>query len=90
MTTTLIHNTVTLEVDYDFQPYEPETGCYEQITFNTINYKGVNVWEIYYENDLLPELEDLILEQREDDKKEARYDMFGDVLQRMHNIFSIR
>ena len=75
MKTTIEHKTMTLEVDYNYQPAEPQTefypGCDEEITYNSIFYKGVNVWEIYYENDLLNEISDLILEQRENDKIEA-------------------
>ena len=75
MKTTIEHKTVVLEIDYNYQPQEPQTefypGCDEEITYNTINYKGVNVWEIYHHNDILKEISDLILEQREDDKIEA-------------------
>lgn len=74
MQTTIIHNDVILDVDYTYNKPEPQTEWYpgfqEQVLFSSIMYKGVNVWEIYYQNNLISALVDLILEQREKEKRE--------------------
>ncbi len=74
-TITITHKEIELEVSYDYSPEEPQSeyypGCYEDIQIKEIYYKGVDVFYIYYENDLLSALSDLISDEIASEKKDV-------------------
>lgn len=68
----ITHNNIDLEVDFAYFPEEPMVMYYKDgsghpgspayIEINSVEYNGVDVTDIYEENDLLEEIEEIILE----------------------------
>ena len=65
MYTTVKKNNVELEIEFDYQPYEPETfaypGCAESVEITTVILNGTDITEFILEFGDIEEFERLVL-----------------------------
>ena len=61
-------NNVELEVEFDFQPYEPSTseypGCPEEIMITSVIFNGTDITDFIWEFGDIEEIETLVLESK--------------------------
>lgn len=61
-------NNVELEVEFDFQPYEPSTseypGCPEEIVITSVVLDGTDITDFIWEFMDIEEIEKLVLKQK--------------------------
>ena len=77
MNTTVKFRGIELDVEFDYQPYEPDVwtlsngdpgypGCPESVELTEIYYRGEDFWELL--EDYVDQIEELVLEQGVDNE----------------------
>jgi hypothetical protein len=68
--TTLEYEGLSLDIEFDYQPEEPMEleypGCDEEFTIEKIMIGEQNLYELFQNNDLIEELEELMIKQLKD------------------------
>ena len=61
---------LTLDLEFDYQPEEPMeleySGCDEEFTIEKIMIGDQNLYELFQNNDLIEELEEMMIKQLKD------------------------
>lgn len=61
-------NNVELEVEFEYQPYEPATmeypGCGESVEITAVIFKGTDITDFIWEFGDIEEIETLVLKQK--------------------------
>lgn len=61
MNTTIEKNNVELEIEFDYQPFEPETGCPESVEITAVIFNGTDITDFILEFGDIEEIEKLVL-----------------------------
>lgn len=64
MYTKVKKNNVELDIEFDYQPFEPETGCMESVEITAVLYKGTDILDIILEFGDIEKIENLILKSK--------------------------
>lgn len=68
MKTTVKRNNVELEIEFDYQPYEPATrecpGCDESVEITSVIFNGTDIMDFIWEFGDIEEIETLVLKQK--------------------------